>query len=118
MDAIGNTTDSVELGLLTQAVAALAPGAEQARTVLDRILRPPTKPTPWQRQYLVEAVQALAPQLTAEQAQAMLGRVLDAIGKTTDADWLETTVPAVPALNARLTAEQTPAALGRVLDAL
>ena len=55
---------------------------------------------------------------TAEQAQAALGHVLDAIGKTTGSDPLGALARAVQALAPKLTAEQAQAALGRVLDAI
>src|SRR5271166_3188206 len=55
---------------------------------------------------------------TAEQAQAALGHVLDAIGKTYASNPLGELAQAVQALAPKLTAEQAQAALGRVLDAI
>src|SRR5271169_5676798 len=55
---------------------------------------------------------------TAEQAQAALVRVLDAIEKTAGLDALGALAQAVQALAPTLTAEQAQPALGRVLDAI
>src|SRR5271157_4168556 len=55
---------------------------------------------------------------TAEQAQAALGHVLDAFGKTSGLDALGALARAAQALAPKLTPEQAQVALGRVLDAM
>src|SRR5262249_36575193 len=67
-----------------------------------------------QLQSLVPAVAALAPELSPEQAQAALGRVLDAIANTTFPPALQSLAQAVAALAPRLTPEPAQAAFAQV----
>jgi hypothetical protein len=72
---------------------------------------------------LAQAVEALAPQLTREQAQAALGSALEAMwGEamrgSTDGEGLRLVALAVQALPVQLTREQAQAALGAILDAM
>ncbi len=73
---------------------------------------------PLRLQALAQAVQALAPRLGPEQAQAALAPVLEAIKGTTDPVQLQALAQAVQALAPRLAPEQAQAALAPVLDAI
>jgi hypothetical protein len=90
----------------------------------DAIMRATRDPkTPWmlgheEPEGQVRAVEALASKLTAEQAQAALGRGLDAMRGTTDPYALRLLAQAVQALPVQLTAEQAQAALGAILNAM
>jgi ribosomal protein S7 len=55
---------------------------------------------------------------TTDQVQAALGRVLDAMGKTTAPDSLESLAQAIPTLAPKLTGEQAQTTLVRLLDAV
>jgi hypothetical protein len=117
--AIGKTTDPLSLLLLEEAVAMLDLSEQQARDVrskvLDKIIRESIDPPLGS---LGQAAAALAPRLTADEAQAALARVLKAIGETTDRAQLGALGPAAAALASRLTVEQVPPAFARVLRAM
>ena len=111
LNAIHQTTDHDLLPALVQVVPTLGPTPEQTQAVLDAI-------GPLALQTVAEAVQALAPQLTPEQALAALSPVLDAAGQITNYDQVQALASAVQSLAPKLTPEQAQTALGPVLDGI
>jgi hypothetical protein len=121
LDTIGTTTDAHQLEALALAARELAPrlAAEQKKTALARLLELISKVSNlFELGWLVQAAATLDP--TTEQAQTVLGRVLDPLLAipTGEDSALETLAQTVVSVAPSLTAEQTQTTITLVFDTI